>query len=200
MAAWLRTGFGQMQAHAVRDLELDRRSSAGCDRAPGTRGGQLDGGRPLPARRARADEATGLRHPARRSVEHGGHGPGRAGASRRRATGWPSTMPTAARWRWPPSTTPSRGRWFPIALNGAVAGHDAAGGTRARPDARPGGGRLRRSAGGGATHARHRLAHRLAADPSELDGTRLRPLYYRLHRHIDERVAWAASTPLAEPG
>ena len=42
MAAWVRTGFGQMQAHAVRDLELDRRSSAGCDAAAGARGGQLD--------------------------------------------------------------------------------------------------------------------------------------------------------------
>jgi hypothetical protein len=26
------------------------------------------------------------------------------------------------------------------------------------------------------------------------------PIYHRLHRHIDERIAWAASTPLAGPG
>ena len=51
----------------------------------------------------------------------------------------------------------------------------------------------------GATHAV--TDWRTASLPTHRSWTALgfQPLYYRLHRHIDERVAWAATTPLAEP-
>ena len=52
----------------------------------------------------------------------------------------------------------------------------------------------------GATHA---IADwRTASLPTHRSWVALgfEPLYYRLHRHIDERIAWAAASPLADPG
>jgi len=51
----------------------------------------------------------------------------------------------------------------------------------------------------GATHAV--TDWRTASLPTHRSWTALgfEPIYYRLHRHIDERIAWAAASPLAEP-
>ena len=201
MAAWVRTGFGQMQAHAVRDLELDRRSSAGCDACAG-RTRRTAGWRPTSSRSwggpLMKPPAYAIQLPEVWSMV--GADPRRAGG----AGGAP--LGGHRRCRRPRAgdgllLRPGAGAAGSIALNGAVAGHDPAGGTRAWPDARPGGGGLRRSPRGGCRPT-----------PSPTGGPpRCRPIAAGSRSASSpsttactatsmSAIAWAASTPLAEPG
>jgi hypothetical protein len=199
MAAWVRTGFGQMQAHAVRDLELTAVPLAGVTlrRAHGEDIGLVADLLPLVGRALMkppayaiqlpevwntmgADGAEELAEPnARHWVAVADDGRALALASFYDAEPGPLVPDRATELAFAMTRVEERGR-------GLMRAVTAAGFAEAKE--------------AGAAHAV--IDWRTASLPTHRSWTALgfEPLYYRLHRHIDERVAWAATTPLAEPG
>ena len=198
MAAWARTGFGQMQAHAARDLDLH------ADPPPG-----------VTLRRAEADEIAlvadlfplvgrALMKPPAYAIQlpevWAALGADEDDLAEPGARHWVAIADDGRAQAMasfydpePGPLTPSRATELSIAMT--------------RPEARGRGlARALVAAGfaeakeAGATHAI--IDWRTASLPTHRSWVALgfEPLYYRLHRHIDERVAWAATSPLADPG
>jgi GNAT superfamily N-acetyltransferase len=199
MAAWVRTGFGQMQAHAARDLEVRAEPPPGVTvrRAHAEDIGLVADLMPLVARALMMPPAYAIQLPevwstfgaageeelaepdARHWVAIAQDGRALALASFYDAEPGPLTPPRATELAFAMTRPEERGRGLMRALT-------AAGFTEA--------------AEAGAAHA---IADwRTASLSTHRSWTALgfEPLYYRLHRHIDERIAWAAASPLAEPG
>ena len=189
MAAWVRTGFGQMQAHAVRDLEMTAAPPAGVTLRR-AEPGDIDAIEPLlpliqlqlagpPAYAARPLEELEtyrdswleeLEEPAAHHwlAEEGG----RVLAIATFYVAEPGPMVPDGAWELAVAMTlpEARGRGLMRAL--VAAGFAEA-----------------RDAG-----ARHCVTDwRTASLPTHRTWTALgwRPTHYRLHRHIDERIAWA---------
>jgi len=194
MAAWVRTGFGQMQAHAVRDLDLDPPDLPGVTIRSATPE-DIDAIGPLlpliafallrpPAYAARFPEEVPtyraswleeLSEPAGHHwlAEEGG----RALAMASFYVAEPGPMVPDGAWELAVAMTlpEARGRGLMRAL--LAAGFAEA-----------------REAG-----ARHCITDwRTASLPTHRSWTALGfvPTHYRLHRHIDERITWSA---VAEP-
>ena len=197
MAAWVRTGFGQMQAHAVRGLELhaDPPTDVTVRRAQPDDIGLVADLFPLVARALMKPPAYAIQLPevwstfgaegeeelaepeARHWVAIGEDGRALAMASFYDVEPGPLNPARATELSFAMTRPEERGRGLMRALT-------SAGFAEAR-DA-------------GATHA---IADwRTASLPTHRSWIALgfEPLYYRLHRHIDERIAWAAASPLAE--
>jgi GNAT superfamily N-acetyltransferase len=198
MAAWIRTGFGQMQAHATRDLELhaDPPTGATLRRAETDEIALVADLFPLVGRALMKPPAYAIQLPevwaALGADEEDLAEPGArhwvAIANDGRALASASFHEPG-----PGPLTPTRATELAIAMT--------------RPEAR-GRGLMRALVAAGFAEAREAGATyaitdwRTAALPTHRSWTALgfEPLYYRLHRHIDERIAWAAASPLAEPG
>lgn len=199
MSAWVRTGFGQMQAHAARDLELHADPPAGVTlrRADASDIDLVADLLPLVARALMKPPAYAIQLPeawatfrsggeeelaepeARHWVALDDNGHAVASASFYPPERGPLTPPRATELAFAMTRPEDRGRGLMRALV-------AAGFAEARE--------------AGATHA---IADwRTASLPTHRSWVALgfEPLYYRLHRHIDERIAWTAHSPLAEPG
>ena len=198
MAAWVRTGFGQMQAHAIRDLELHVNPPTGVTvrRAHAEDSWMARDLFPLVGRALMKPPAYAIQLPevwslvgadpdelaepeARHWVAIAGDGRALAIASFYDPDPGPLVPVRATELSLGMTRPEERGRGLMRALV-------AAGFAEAR-DA-------------GATHAV--TDWRTASLPTHRSWTAIgfKPLYYRLHRHIDERIAWAAASPLAEPG
>lgn len=189
MAAWVRTGFGQMQAHALRDLDLDAATPPAV-RIRRALPEDIDGLEPLlpliarqlakpPAFAARLpEEIPTYRDSWLEELEEAGayhllaEEDGRALAIASFYDAEPGPMVPAGAWELAVAMTlpEARGRGIMRALVGA--GFAAA-----------------RQAG--ATHCI--TDWRTASLPTHRSWTALgfRPTHYRLHRHVDERIAWA---------
>jgi GNAT superfamily N-acetyltransferase len=190
MAAWVRTGFGQMQAHAVRDLDLEPGGPP-----PSVRVRQalpedidaLDPLLPLIARQLLKPPAFAIRLPEEiptyrdswleELAEPGAHHllaeeDGRALAMASFYDAEPGPMVPTGAWE------------LSVAMT--------------LPDAR-GRGLMRQLLGAGFAAARANGASHCVTDwrsaslPTHRSWTALgfRPTHYRLHRHVDERIAWA---------
>jgi GNAT superfamily N-acetyltransferase len=198
MAAWVRTGFGQMQAHAVRDLELAADAPTGVTlrRAETDEVALVADLFPLVGRALMKPPAYAIQLPevwallgaddddlaepgSRHWVAIGEDGRALAMASFYDPDPGPLTPVRATELSLGMTRPEERGRGLMRALL-------AAGFAEARE--------------AGATHAI--TDWRTASLPTHRSWTALgfEPIVYRLHRHIDERVAWAAASPLAEPG
>jgi GNAT superfamily N-acetyltransferase len=199
MAAWVRTGFGQMQAHAARDLELTADPPAGVTvrTAHAEDIGLVADMLPLVGRALMKPPAYAIQLPevwstfgaageeeladpdARYWVAIAKDGRALALASFYDAEPGPMTPDRATELAFAMTRPEERGRGLMRALTAAgFAEAKAAGAIHAVADWRT------------ASLPTHRSWVALGFEP----------LYYRLHRHIDERVGWAATTPLAEPG
>jgi GNAT superfamily N-acetyltransferase len=198
MAAWVRTGFGQMQSHAARDLELqaDPPTDVTLRRAEPDEVALVRDLFPLVGRALMKPPAYAIQLPeawallgadeddlaepgARHWVAIAGDGRALAMASFYDPDPGPLTPTRATELSLGMTRPEERGRGLMRALL-------AAGFAEARE--------------AGATHA---IADwRTASLPTHRSWVALgfEPLYYRLHRHIDERIAWAAASPLADPG
>ena len=199
MAAWIRTGFGQMQAHAVRDLELTADPPPGVTvrRAHAEDSWMAADLFPLVGRALMKPPAYAIQLPevwsmvgadpeelAEPEARHwvaidDADGRALALASFYDPEPGPLVPPRATELAFAMTRPEERGRGLMRAL--VAAGFAEA-------------------TGAGATHAI--IDWRTASLPTHRSWTALgfEPLYYRLHRHIDERIAWAAATPLAEAG
>lgn len=198
MAAWVRTGFGQMQAHAARDLELYAEPPAGVTvrRAHAADSWMAADLFPLIGRALMRSPAYAIQLPevwrlvgkdpdelaepeARHWVALDGDGRALALASFYDPEPGPLVPPHSTELSLGMTRPEERGR-------GLMRTLIAAGFAEARE--------------AGASHAI--TDWRTASLPTHRSWTALgfEPLYYRLHRHIDERIAWAAASPLAEPG
>ena len=198
MAAWVRTGFGQMQAHAVRDLELTADPPPGVTlrRAHAEDSWMAADLFPLVGRALMKPPAYAIQLPevwsmvgadpeelaepdARHWVAIADDGRALALASFYDAEPGPLVPPRATELAFAMTRPEERGR-------GLMRSLVAAGFAEAK--------------GAGATHAV--IDWRTASLSTHRSWTALgfEPLHYRLHRHIDERIAWAAATPLAEAG
>jgi GNAT superfamily N-acetyltransferase len=189
MAAWVRTGFGQMQAHAVRDLELATPAAQGIT-IRRVEADEIDLVTPLlpliarqlmrpPAYAARMPEEVESYREAWREelAEEGAHHwlaeqDGRALAMASFYAAEPAPMVPERAWELAVAMTlpEARGRGLMRAL--VAAGFAEA-----------------RDAGAG-----HCITDwRTASLPTHRSWTALgfSPTHYRLHRHIDERIAWA---------
>jgi GNAT superfamily N-acetyltransferase len=196
MAAWVRTGFGQMQAHAARDLDLSADPPPGVTlrRAHGEDSWMAADLFPLVGRALMRSPAYAIRLPeewklvgmdpeelaepdARHWIALNGDGRALAIASFYDPEPGPLVPPRSTELSLGMTRVEERGRGLMRALV-------AAGFAEARE--------------AGATHAI--TDWRTASLPTHRSWTALgfEPLYYRLHRHIDERWAWAATSPLAE--
>ncbi len=199
MGAWVRTGFGQMQAHAARDLDLSGDPPPGVTlrRAHAEDIGLVVDLLPLVGRALMKPPAYAIQLPEVWSTF------GAAGSEE--------------------LADPDARHWVAIADDGralALASfYDAEPGpmvpdratelafAMTRPEER-GRGLMRALAAAGFAEAKaagavHAVADwRTASLPTHRSWVALgfEPLYYRLHRHIDERIAWAATSPLAAPG
>lgn len=190
MAAWVRTGFGQMQAHAVRDLELTGAPPGGVTirRAAPEDIDRLDPLLPLialalmrppayaislpediPTYRGSWEEE--LRQPGARHWLAGEDGRALAMASFYDAG--PGPMAPDGAWELSVAMTAPEAR-----ARGLMRALLATAFAAAR--------------GSGATHCI--TDWRTASLPTHRSWTALgfRPTHHRLHRHIDERIAWAA--------
>ncbi|HEX6139214.1 MAG TPA: GNAT family N-acetyltransferase [Candidatus Limnocylindria bacterium] len=190
MAAWVRTGFGQMQAHAVRDASMSGGAPTGVTvRRAGPEDIDLvEPLLPLVAQALMRPPAYAMRYPEdvatyRDSWAEELHQPGayhwlaeergRALAMASFYLAEPGPMVPDGAWELALAMTlpEERGRGLVRAL--AAAGFAAA-----------------REAGAG-----HVITDwRTASLPTHRSWTALGfvPTHYRLHRHIDERIAWAA--------
>jgi GNAT superfamily N-acetyltransferase len=199
MAAWVRTGFGQMQAHAVRDLELTADPPPGVTvrRAHGEDSWMASDLFPLVGRALMKPPAYAIQLPEVWSMvgadpEELAEPDARHWVAIDDADGRALAMASFYDPE-PGPLVPSRSTELSLGMTrpeergrGLMRALVAAGFAEARE--------------AGATHAV--TDWRTASLPTHRSWTALgfEPLYYRLHRHIDERVAWAATTPLAEPG
>lgn len=190
MAAWVRTGFGQMQAHAVRDLELTGDPPAG-----------------VMVRRAVPADIDAL-EPLLPVIAHALMRPPAYAIS------LPETIPTYRDSWLEELADPTVGHWLaeedgralamaafyeadpgPMVPDGAWYLEVA----MTLPEAR-GRGLMRALVAAGFAAAReagapHSITDwRTASLPTHRSWTSLgfRPTHYRMHRHIDERIAWAA--------
>jgi GNAT superfamily N-acetyltransferase len=197
MGAWMRTGFGQMQAYALRDLSLAAEPPPGVviRRAVA---GDIDRIEPLlplislalmrpPAyaislpetmRTYRDSWIEELQEPEARHwlAEEGGRAV--AMATLYDAEHGPMVPASAVELAVAMTLPEARGRGLMRAvLSAAFAGARAAGATHCETD------------------------WRTASLPTHRSWTALgfRPIHYRLHRHIDERIAWADIPGMATP-
>jgi len=199
MAGWVRTGFGQMQAHAARDLQLIAEPPPGVTlrRAQREDFGLVADLMPLVGRALMKPPAYAIQLPevwgtlgaageeelaepdARHWIAIADDGRALALASFYDPEPGPMVPDRATELAFAMTRPEERGR-------GLMRSLTAAGFAEAKE--------------AGASHAV--IDWRTASLSTHRSWTALgfEPLYYRLHRHIDERVAWAATTPLAEPG
>jgi GNAT superfamily N-acetyltransferase len=197
MAAWFRTGFGQMQAHAVRDLDLHAKPPAGVTlRRAGTDEIALVADLfPLVGRALMKPPAYAIQLPevwaALGADEDDLAEPG--------ARHWVATADDGRALAMASFYEPEPGLLTPThAVELSIA--------MTRPDER-GRGLMRALLASAFAEAREAAANHAVTDwrtaslPTHRSWTALgfEPLYYRLHRHIDERIAWAGTSPLAEP-
>jgi len=198
MAAWVRTGFGQMQAHAVRDLELTADPPTGVTvrRAHADDSWMAADLFPLVGRALMKPPAYAIQLPeVWRMV-----GADPEELAEPEARHWVAIDDAGGRALAiasfydpePGPLVPSRSAELSLGMTrpeergrGLMRALVAAGFAEARE--------------AGATHAV--TDWRTASLPTHRSWTALgfEPIYYRLHRHIDERIAWAAASPLAEP-
>ena len=196
MAAWVRTGFGQMQAHAARDLDLSADPPPGVTvrRAHAEDSWMAPDLFPLVGRALMKPPAYAIQLPeawrlvgidpdelaepdARHWVALNSEGRALAIASFYDPEPGPLVPPRSTELSLGMTRPEERGRGLMRALVAAgFAEAREAGATQAITD------------------------WRTASLPTHRSWTAIgfEPLYYRLHRHIDERVAWAAASPLVE--
>lgn len=190
MAAWVRTGFGQMQAYAVRDLDLQGSPSAG-----------------VALRRAAPDDID-LLDPLLPLIAHALMRPPAYAIS------LPETIPTYRDSWLEELAEPEARHWVAFEGDRALAmasfytaepgpmvpdGAWELSVAMTLPEAR-GRGLMRALLAAGFAEARDAgVTHcvtdwRTASLPTHRSWTALgfRPTHYRMHRHIDERIAWAA--------
>ena len=198
MTAWTRTGFGQMQAHAARDLEFHADPPAGVTlrRAEPDEIALVADLFPLVGRALMMPPAYAIQLPEVWALL-GADGDDLAEPGARH---WVAITEDGRAVAMASFSDPDPGPLTPARATELSLG-------MTRPEER-GRGLMRAlvSAGfaeareAGATHAI--IDWRTASLPTHRSWIALgfEPLFYRLHRHIDERVAWAATSPLAEPG
>ena len=196
MAAWVRTGFGQMQAHSARDLELHADPPTGVS----LRRAETDEvalvadlfplvGRALmkpPAYAIQLPEVWALLGADEDDLAEPGSRHWVAIAEDGRALAMASFYDPN-----PGPLTPTRATELSLGMT--------------RPEER-GRGLMRALLAAGFAEAREAGATQAITDwrtaslPTHRSWTALgfEPIFYRLHRHIDERVAWAAASPLVE--
>jgi GNAT superfamily N-acetyltransferase len=188
MAAWVRTGFGQMQAHAFRDLEVSAAPPAGVvvRRATPDDIGAIEPLLPLIAEALAGPPAFAARPPE--EVE-----------SYRDSWLEELSEPEAHHWLAEEDGKPLALATFYVAEPGPMVPEGAweLAVAMTLPEAR-GRGLMRALVATGFAEAREAGARhcitdwRTASLPTHRTWTALgfQPTHYRLHRHIDERIAW----------
>ena len=197
MAAWVRTGFGQMQAHAVRDLDLEADPPTGVTvrRAHGEDSWMAPDLFPLVGRALMKPPAYAIQLPEVWSMV--GTDPDELGEPDARH--WVAISEDGRALALAMFYDPEPGPLVPPRSTELALG-------MTRPEER-GRGLMRALLAAGFAEAREAGATHAVTDwrtaslPTHRSWTALgfEPLYYRLHRHIDERIAWAGTSPLAEP-